>query len=53
MNSKIQKVQRKFIERLLQTKSGKCIHAFKAWKTIPVNKMGGKYKNYQKFYFKL
>ena len=53
MNSKIQKVQRKFIERLLQTKSGKTIHAFNAWKGIPVSNMGGKYKTYQKFYFRM
>jgi len=53
MNSKIQKVQKKFVERLMQTKGGKVIQAFNSWKTIPVSKMSGKYKNYQKFYFKL
>jgi len=51
MNYKIQQVQRKFIEKLLQTKSGKVIIAFNAWKSVPMNMMKGKYKNYQKFYF--
>jgi hypothetical protein len=37
----------------MQTKGGKLIQAFKSWKSIPSNKMSGKYKNYQKFYFKL
>lgn len=41
------------MERLLQTKSGKIINAFNNWKAIPVANMMGKYKNYQKFYFKL
>lgn len=52
-NSKIQKVQKKFIEKLLQTKGGKAIQAFKSWKSIPYSTSKGKYKNYQKFYFKL
>jgi hypothetical protein len=49
----VQKVQKKFIERLLQTKSGSVINAFQSWKAIPLAKMAGKYKNYQKFYFKM
>lgn len=53
LNSKIQRIQRKFIEKLLQTKSGKVINAFKNWNAIPVANAMGKYKNYQKFYFKL
>lgn len=53
MNFKIQKVQRKFMDRLLQTKSGKVIHAFNSWKTIPYNQKMGKFKKYQKFYFDL
>lgn len=53
LNYKVQKIQRKFIEKLLQTKSGKVINAFKNWKTIPVANAFGKYKNYQQFYFKI
>lgn len=53
MNLKIQKVQKKFVERLLQTKGGKLMNAFNTWKKIPMNMMKGKYKNYQKFYFSL
>jgi hypothetical protein len=53
MNLKITKVQKRFIERLLQTKSGKVIGAFGSWKTIPYNQKMGKYKKYQKFYFGL
>lgn len=44
-------MQRKFIDRLLQTKSGKVIHAFNSWKTIPYNQKMSKFKKYQKFYF--
>jgi hypothetical protein len=53
LNLKVEKIQRRFVERLMQTKSGKVINAFKTWKTIPVANMMGKYKNYQKFYFKI
>lgn len=35
LNFKIQRVQKKFIQRLLQTKSGKVIEAFNKWKKIP------------------
>jgi hypothetical protein len=41
------------MERLLQSKGGKMIQAFNSWKTIPISQNGGKYKNYQKFYFKI
>ena len=51
MNFKIQKVQRKFIERLLQTKSGKLVHAFNSWKTIPYNQKLSKFKKYQRFFY--
>lgn len=37
----------------MQTKSGKVIHAFKEWKTIPYNQKMGKFKKYQRFYFDL
>ena len=53
MNSKIQKVQKRFIEKLLHTKSGKTVHAFNSWKTIPNTNLSGKYKKYQKFYFRM
>lgn len=53
MNFKIQKVQKKFIERLLQTKSGKVIQLFNTWKTIPYSQKFGKFKKYQKLYFDL
>jgi len=53
MNFKIQKVQKRFIEKLLNTKSGKAVHAFNSWKTIPNTNLGGKYKKYQKFYFRM
>jgi len=53
MNFKIQKVQRKFMERLMQTKSGKVIHVFNTWKTIPYNQKLGKFKKYQRFFFDL
>ena len=51
MNLKIQKVQRKFIERLLQTKSGKLIHSFNSWKAIPYNQKLSKFKKYQRFFY--
>ena len=51
MNFKIQKIQKKFIERLLQTKSGKLIHSFNSWKTIPYNQKLAKFKKYQKFFY--
>lgn len=38
------------MDKILQTKSGKLINAFNTWKTVPMNIMKGKYKNYQKFY---
>ena len=53
LNFKIEKVQKKFIQRLLQTKSGKVIEAFNKWKEIPAQNLMEKYKNAQKFYFKL
>jgi hypothetical protein len=53
LNSKVTVVQRKFIERLMQTKSGKFIAAFQSWKSIPNSNLNAKYKKYQKFYFKL
>jgi len=37
----------------MNTKSGKVIQAFDSWKKIPISNMGGKYKVYQKFYFRL
>lgn len=51
MNFKIQRVQKKFMERILQTKSGKVINAFDSWKTIPYSQKLGKFKKYQKFFF--
>ncbi len=35
MNLKVTKVQRKFINKLLQTKSGMTVEAFNKWKEIP------------------
>lgn len=52
-NFKVQKVQRRFIEKLLQTKSGKVAEAFMIWKDLPTQNMMEKYKKGQKFYFKL
>jgi len=53
LNSKITKVQVNFINKLLQTKSGKVMEAYKKWKAIPNQNMMEKYKKGQKFYFKL
>lgn len=53
LNFKIDKIQKKFIQKLLQTKSGKVIEAFSKWKDIPNQNLMEKYKKAQKFYFKL
>ncbi len=39
LNSKIAQVQVKFIQRLLQTKSGKVLEAFNQWKKIPTQNL--------------
>ena len=53
MNFKIQRVQKKFMQRLLQTRSGKVINAFESWKSVPYSQKLGKFKKYQKFFFGL
>ena len=53
MNFKITQIQRKFMDKILQTKSGKLVNAFNSWKSVPMNLMKGKFKNYQKFYFNI
>ena len=52
-NFKVTKIQRRFIEKLLQTKSGKVAEAFYVWKDLPNQNMMEKYKKGQKFFFKL
>ena len=41
------------MERLMQTKGGKVVQALNNWKGIPINTRSGKYKDFQKSYFKL
>lgn len=45
-------VQTKFIQKLLQTKSGKVMEGFNRWKSIPKQNIEYNKKG-QKFYFKL
>ena len=53
INSKITGVQTKFLQRLLNTKSGKTMQAFNKWKSIPNQNVMEKYRKGQKFFYKL
>ena len=46
-------VQKKFINQLLKTKSGMVLEAFKRWDSIPAINISQKYKDAQRFFYKL
>ena len=52
-NFRIKDVQKKFISKLLSTKSGKVLEAFGKWKDIPNQNLMENYRKAQKFYYKL
>lgn len=53
INRKVQAVQKNFLRRLLQSKTGKLAESFNVWKSIPLQNLAVKYKKYQKLYFQL
>lgn len=50
---KVEMVQKKFINQLLKTKSGKVLEALNKWKSIPAINLGERYKKGQKFFNKM